>query len=824
MPTDLRSLLGKPAAPPLPADAQASNRAGARNTLEECWKPLWKGVEATLVDVVIEAMSPLARSNDQKDARRSKFVLARDRQFVVAYQETLHTEFEGALKDFIANKPTETPADRSPGLSLVDYDAMELSTLVERGAARIRNSADEVYGSLKARVARAVNEPEIRESENPFRAAIFYHAAFHALERIGTAHEDVFPLLEHIGAALSKSVVAAYRAVDERLKAEGFSGDVAPPSGWRSTFLRGGPEALAGETEAQAVALNRGVSADNVLRALYERMQLAPAGRGVGAPGMPVGSPMIGDSMMPGVGAIAGGMPAGLGAAPGAPYPTAAVHPAGAAAVSYVDGLGKPAGGTAAGVIGSGLIVAINEIQKLSALALSAAQRGAAAPDAAIDAGSLRGRLVEKADRQVDKLTIELVGLLFERISQDKHVPREIKELLQRLQFPMIKVALMDPELFVAADQPARRLIDRIASTSVGWINHGDENRRYFAEAQRAVHAVLAATDEGVGVFERALAEFEKYLSEERTRDDDPVTRAKRALAEAEDSEVMAINATIKIRSAFDGVQVESYLKDFLLGTWSQVLAAAWRKDKTDQNSVRRYLAIVPDLVWSVQPKFDADDRKRLVTVIPKVLARLREGLALIQRSPAESQAFFAQLMTSHAQAVKAVELAHGVGSSDFDPGAMRSDFEGFRLDRADVPSDLLAQARVPDRVVKEALMANQANVEYIEVPAAADADPGDLSDGELDQLIAKWRRGDWFSLRRGDVTERVRLRWVSPLRKLYLFTPADGARAHSLAPDALRALVRKGELRPVEPAPLFDRAVHGVMLDLQHTIATQPA
>jgi Protein of unknown function (DUF1631) len=61
-----------------------------------------------------------------------------------------------------------------------------------------------------------------------------------------------------------------------------------------------------------------------------------------------------------------------------------------------------------------------------------------------------------------------------------------------------------------------------------------------------------------------------------------------------------------------------------------------------------------------------------------------------------------------------------------------------------------------------------------------------------------------------------VRLRWISPRKSLYLFTPADGALAHSLAPETLRAYVRAGRVRPVESQPLFERAVNAVMHDLQ--------
>jgi len=469
--------------------------------------------------------------------------------------------------------------------------------------------------------------------------------------------------------------------------------------------------------------------------------------------------------------------------------------------------------------IGVDLLNAINEIQKLSAVALSAARLGQPAPDAAIESAELRSRLIEKTTEQVDKLTIEIVGLLFDRINADRHVPQPIKELLQRLQFPLIKVAVTDPALFVSADQPARRLMDRIASTSIGWTGEGEGNARYLAEVQKAIHTVLSAPDEGIAVFERALAEFEVYLNDERVRDDDPVVRAKRALAEAEEREVLAINATIKIRSAFDGVQIESYLREFLLEVWVRVLVAVMVRDREEKSVLRGYLAIVPDLVWSVQPKLSQEERKRLVATIPRVLAALREGLLLIDWSKERMQEFFGKLMNSHAQAVKALELAHGNPGVPVEASTLRLRLDGIKLDDiAAVGTD--APLVVPADQVRAALASAQADVRHLAPPSTSmtvDA-AVDVTDAALDELIAGWRRGDWFGLRVGDMVERVQLRWVSPRKTLYLFMPAERRSGHSLSPESMRAYLRSGDLRPVEAEPLFERVVSDVVHELQRS------
>ncbi|MFZ5538891.1 MAG: DUF1631 family protein [Pseudomonadota bacterium] len=809
MSNENRTLLDAAVAPGTPV----SRRPGARRLLEDCWTSIRNAVEPRITDVVLEALGPIARSENEDVAKPAKIALSRDRAFVQAYSDALQSEFRAAVADFVAHRLADSKATDRKSLSLVDYGDMEFSTLIESSGARIRNAVDDEYTSVKLRVANLVREPDLRDGDHPFRPGMFLRAAHQALEKVGVPKEDLLRLTHCFDAPLIAPVRAAYAAVDHHLASQGVSAELARTTITRNSAL--GRNTVLGRNSMLGVPTNTGLgmpltgggmhfagglSAEQVLQGLYQRMQLLPQA-GFAAPGM------MGDPRQ---------------AAPGhyVPAPTLGGTSA-LRAMQALQGMPTMQGvpsvpGGATVLIEPGLLNALNEIQKLGAIAMSAVQMGRPAPDAAINVAELRGKLTETASKQVDKLTIEIVGLLFDRINQDKHVPDEVKHLLQRLQFPLIKVALTDPELFVSPQHPARLLLDRIASTSIGWTSAGEDNQRYLAEVQKVVHAVLAATEDGLGAFEKSLAAFEQYLAEEKTRDDDPVARAKRALAEAESREVMAINATIQVRSAFDGVQIESYLRDFLLETWVRVLVAASLREKDKPGQVQRYLRIVPDLVWSVQPKINPDDRKRLVRVIPPVLATLREGVMLIDWPQPKMQEFFSKLMNSHAQAVKALELAHGNPGAAFEPSTLSIKLDGIRFDAEPQPADGAAPLHVSDDVVRHVIAKEHAPVNHLTLPPDAAATVHGPDDAQVDEIIARWKRGDWFNLRVGDVTERVRLRWVSPRKTLYLFTPADGRQAHSLSPETLRGYLRSGRMQPVESVPLFDRAVHAVMQDLQ--------
>lgn len=779
----------------------------------------------------------------KKSVRR---LLVEQREFSSTFFSAVDREIDGAVDDlFKADRnerkarEAEKPAGgASAGLALVDYEQMEENMLLDRSAARVRNAADEQFVSLTQRLSTALGIQGLTDRENPFHPLRFYRALGDAIDKLGFKGDQRLTVLKAFDGALGAPLSELYTELNRQLRDQGveerntavaaFKNSMA---GFRNTFVAAGRPSQQGSAAPGPIS---GATAEQLLSALYQRMQVPLGGAGGGVPGgEPGGAPVAGgavplqpmfertDTALPGASMPGAAMPIAGTFMPGA----GGAAPAGGAVPAAPVAPGTPMQFAA---IDPGLLASINEVQRLNALAAVAARSGATTSISERDEARLRAHVAERATRQIDKLVIELVGMLFDRIHQDKHLPAEIKTALSRLQFPIMKVALSDSELFVSPVQPARRLMDRIASTAVGWTPEGDENQRYLAEVNKSVDIVVVAINEGPTVFEKALQEFEKYLAEERSRDDDPITRAKRALEEAETREVMAINAAIGIRRAFDNVQLESYLREFLLGTWVKVLVAATLRERTQADFAKRYRDAVPDLVWSVQPKINPDDRKRLVKTIPSVLNTLREGLQLVDNPQVQTQEFFTRLMASHAQAVKALEVAYGAA-----PAVDTRDIKR-KLDEVKIvepppleEGESEAPVEIPAAAVRSAAAANHAEVNVLDAPptvAPEEMIPVEkLSDDQIDDMIEMWDRGSWFDLYTGDRVERVRLRWISPRRNFYLFTSAATGKAHSLAPLVLRGYVRAGRMRAAEQAPLFERVVGNLMRDLKSP-AEQPA
>lgn len=766
---------------------------------------------------VIDA-DPQASGTLKKSVRR---LLVDQREFSSTFFSAVEREIDAAVDELFrsdredrkSNEKDKPEGAPSKSLSLVDYDQMEENMLLDRFAARIRNAVEEHFGPLTQRLASVLKVQGLTDRENPFHPIRFCRALGEAVEKLDFKGDQRLVVVKAFDGALGHPLAELYKELNRQLQEQGveernvaataFKNSMA---GFRNTFVATGrPSQVGGHAGAIT-----GATAEQLLTALYQRMQVPMAGAPVHA------TPVVPVTAIP---------PQPLFDRTDLAVSSAPVAPGGTGFAN--TGVFAPGGVMAPGTpvqfaaIDPGLLASINEVQRLNALAAVAARSGSAtgASISERDEAQLRAHVAEKATKQIDKLVIELVGMLFDRIHQDKHLPAEIKTALSRLQFPIMKVALSDSDLFVSPLQPARRLMDRIASTAIGWIPEGEENQRYLAEVNKAVDTVVVAINEGPTIFEKALVEFEKYLNEERSRDDDPITRAKRALEEAETREVMSINAAIAIRRAFDGVQLESYLREFLLDTWVKVMVAATLRERTQPDFAKKFRDTVPDLVWSVQPKINPDDRKRLVKTIPAVLNTLREGLQLIEQSSTQTQEFFSRLMGSHAQAVKALEVAYGA-APPVDAGMIKKRLDEVKI--VEPPPPVAGEDEhltIPAAAVRSAAAANHAEVNVLDSPPTVAPEEmipiEQLSDEDIDEMIEGWERGSWFDLYTGQQSERVRLRWISPRRNFYLFTSAETGKAHSLAPLVLRGFVRAGRIRSAESAPLFERVVGNLMRDL---------
>ena len=130
-------------------------------------------------------------------------------------------------------------------------------------------------------------------------------------------------------------------------------------------------------------------------------------------------------------------------------------------------------------------------------------------------ASAMRKRTVElkkAASTQSEKATIEIVALMFQAILAEDRIPAAIRVWFARLQMPVLRLAIAEPEFFASLEHPARQLIDRMGSCVLGF-NADVSGGALEVEVKRVVQVIEQYPETGRRVFQLVYDEFQKFLS-----------------------------------------------------------------------------------------------------------------------------------------------------------------------------------------------------------------------------------------------------------------------------------------------------------------------
>lgn len=271
--------------------------------------------------------------------------------------------------------------------------------------------------------------------------------------------------------------------------------------------------------------------------------------------------------------------------------------------------------------------------------------------------GEVRNLLIESRDNlnalasdQHEKMTIDIVAMLFEFILKDHQVPAEVRAQLGRLQFSVLKMALMDSGLLTKKSHPARLLLNRIGSISIGLQQIDPTGERISAEICSIVEALLANDPESPEIFSKMLDQLDVFIARELLASSAGIGSTANAAGNAEQRIRRFEQVSVKLEQMLDEIAVAPTLRQFLLGTWLRVIERIERNPNEDST---RFRLVVPDLLWTVLPKINQSDRSLLLQTITTLIPMLREGMKLVECSFQQQQEFLNWLAEAHNTAVR---------------------------------------------------------------------------------------------------------------------------------------------------------------------------
>lgn len=240
--------------------------------------------------------------------------------------------------------------------------------------------------------------------------------------------------------------------------------------------------------------------------------------------------------------------------------------------------------------------------------------------------------LKQAADTPAERATIEIVAMMFQSILTEERIPASVRVWFARLQMPVLRVAVSEPDFFAATDHPARQLIDRMgacvmgfsasSSNAVGAI--GDALER---EIKRVVQVVEAYPDTGRRVFTTVLTEFEKFLDHYFENENQASRKGVSLAQQVEQRETLAIQYTIELRKMLNEVPVQAGVREFLFHVWADVLAVTAVRTGAQSDTTKAMKRAAADLIWSASAKVSREERAEVIRRLPPLLKTLRDGM-----------------------------------------------------------------------------------------------------------------------------------------------------------------------------------------------------
>ncbi|OLP07678.1 hypothetical protein BLL52_0774 [Rhodoferax antarcticus ANT.BR] len=522
------------------------------------------------------------------------------------------------------------------------------------------------------------------------------------------------------------------------------------------------------------------------------------------------------ESAPPGAGASAGFAPGGSGggfvpAGPGgaeAGYQGGGVYPGqlGGGVLGMASAMGGANGQIAYAGPSAPLMMAMAQQPRLQDVQFFTSDGGGqivypvAVAQMATELRQLSTDLKGKAQTDNEKAIIELVALMFQSILQEDRIPAGARVWFARLQMPVLRIALADPDFFNKLDHPARQLIDHMGSCVLGFDSSGISTEALEAEIKRVVQVVEQYPETGDRVYKRVYEEFQQFLKKHLAKK--PSAQKVMGVAEQlEQKETLAIQYTIELRDQLKDMPVREEIRSFLFKVWAEVLAVSTVRQGKQHEETLMLKKTATDLIWAASAKPNRADRSKVIAGLSGLLLNLRDGM-------------------NRLGIVRSAQEAHIKVISDTLADAFMAKTEAIADEQ--IQAMALRLAELDDYISDdggEELPLDTENIEELLGVETTDLDVINEGGGQASAVMLEWARdlalGSWFALNYKTNIAQVQFVWRSPLGHLHLFANNLG-HSYLFQTPRLAAYLQVALLDPQEDEPLTARATRSALGEIQ--------
>ena len=248
------------------------------------------------------------------------------------------------------------------------------------------------------------------------------------------------------------------------------------------------------------------------------------------------------------------------------------------------------------------------------------------------DMGSNNGGTITKQVNLLDQRSIDFVGMMFNEITHDESISKVVTNLLLRLQIPVIKVAMMDQDLFSKEDHPARNSLDLISQAGKGVT---EENDRVYCELEKIVDGILEEYDVDIASFERAVDALQTLIKTEEEITAENERQEQRAAIRAHARDVVMT----ELRHLSSNKKLPKNVKPLVLKHWSSLMFNRYLQYGKESNQWLQSVMLLKLLIKCLQPIKSKTQWQLLSKNHKTVVAAVNKGLSATQQDKAEINA-----------------------------------------------------------------------------------------------------------------------------------------------------------------------------------------
>lgn len=367
-----------------------------------------------------------------------------------------------------------------------------------------------------------------------------------------------------------------------------------------------------------------------------------------------------------------------------------------------------------------------------------------------------------------DSASFRMVEALFATMLANETLSDAIKPWLKMLEIPMLKLVLLDEDLFQSDDHPARLVLNRLARLGLkGQVVTPEQNDAVAS----VVNKVVTGFDRDPGIFAEVLPLLDRLIEKQEQAYQRNLQRVAQIAESEQKRELASKTVQQSLDDRLSGQVVPKALISLLEAGWRDLLSMVYVRSSDTSPEWKEYWHVVDELL-SV-----GRDVKHQVD-LRSLLKSIKTGLDLVGGG-----------MTSDAQQQAVAELKQLLSGHHH------------------LLNEPLPVIKVPEKVVESV---------------------SEESQKALQKWIDRARKlviGNWVEMRReGHESDRLRLAWIGVDHSKFVFVNHQGMKVTDYSLLQLAQLMQDGLAMMVEEfdLPLVDKALDNMVQKIYDQLAWQ--